>query len=199
MTDMDDERSDRVFRYLAYGSNLVVGGLARYVGPVADHSPGEHVTVPGWHLRFQGHSTRWDGSPATIAPDGAARLVGRAWSLGRDSLIAVVAGEAGVATHRAAFAVDALIEAVTADRPGQHWSAPVSRPISQYDTVVAIDHAGGALWAVTASVPDTLRRRCEPYLAQVHLGLTDLVGHEDATGEIEAALARSSRLPHTSA
>ena len=97
MTDMDDERSDRVFRYLAYGSNLVVGGLARYVGPVADHSPGEHVTVPGWHLRFQGHSTRWDGSPATIAPDGAARLVGRAWSLGRDSLIAVVAGEAGVA------------------------------------------------------------------------------------------------------
>lgn len=39
MTDMDDERSDRVFRYLAYGSNLVVGGLARYVGPVADHSP----------------------------------------------------------------------------------------------------------------------------------------------------------------
>ena len=52
---------------------------------------------------------------------------------------------------------------------------------------------------MTASVPDTLRRRCEPYLAQVHLGLTDLVGHEDATGEIEAALARSSRLPHTSA
>jgi hypothetical protein len=75
----------------------------------------------------------------------------------------------------------------------------VSRPISQYDTVVAIDHADGALWAVTASVPDTLRRRCEPYLAQVHLGLTDLVGHEDATVEIEAALARSSRLPHTSA
>jgi hypothetical protein len=224
MTDMDDERSDRVFRYLAYGSNLVVGGLARYVGPVADHSPGEHVTVPGWHLRFQGHSTRWDGSPATIAPDGAARLVGRAWSLGRDSLIAVVAGEAGVATHRAAFAVDAVIEGINEARAasppgralgtgegfvggavdrltvsGTHWSAPVTRPISQYDTVVAIDHADGALWAVTASVPDTLRRRCEPYLAQVHLGLTDLVGHEDATGEIEAALARSSRLPHTSA
>lgn len=34
----DDERSDRSW-YLAYGPNLVVGGLARYVGPVADHSP----------------------------------------------------------------------------------------------------------------------------------------------------------------
>jgi hypothetical protein len=210
-----------MFRYLAYGSNLDVGGLARYVGPVADHSAGEHVTVPGWHLRFQGHSTRWDGSPATIAPDGAARLVGRAWSLGRDSLIAVVAGEAGVATHRAAFAVDAVISGSTrpaasppgralgtgdgfvggaVDRPPCRHAldAPVTRPISQYDTVVAIDHADGALWAVTASVPDTLRRRCEPYLAQLHLGLTELVGHDRATDEVEAALVRSSRLPHTS-
>ena len=220
---MDDERNDRVFRYLAYGSNLVVGGLARYIGPAADHSPGEHVTVPGWHLRFQGHSTRWDGSPATIAPDPSARVVGRAWSLGHNSPIAVVAGEAGVATTRAAFAIEAVISEIDAARlaspPGRalgtddglvggaidrttvsglHWYAPVTRPISQYDRVVAIDHAEGVLWAVTASVPDTLRRRCEPYLAQLHLGLTELVGHDRATDEVEAALVRSSRLPHTS-
>ncbi len=194
---MDDGRSDhkRRFRYLAYGSNLVVGGLARYVGAVAEHSVGERVEVPGWHLRFQGHSRRWDGSPATIAPDPSARLVGRAWSLDRDSLIAVVAGEAGVATLRAAFAIDAAIEAMSAARRDTHWSAPVSRPISQYDTVVAIGHPDGALWTVTASQPGTLWRRCEPYLAQVHLGLTDLVGHDGATAEVEAALARSQHMP----
>lgn len=183
------------FRYLAYGSNLVAGGLARYVGTVADHSDGECVEVPGWHLRFQGHSRRWDGSPATIVPDRSARLIGRAWSLDRDSLIAVVAGEAGVTIDRAAFAVDLVNEAIAADSQAKHWSAPVTRPISQYDTVVAIDHPDGLLWSLTASVPATLGQRCEPYLAQVHLGLTDLVGHDRATAEVEAALARSSRLP----
>ena len=194
---MDDGRSDQhgSFRYLAYGSNLVVGGLSRYVGAVADHSVGERVTVPGWHLRFQGYSRRWDGSPATIAPDPSARLEGRAWSLDRDSLIAVVAGEAGVAADRAAFAIDAATEAMSAARQDRHWTAPESRPISQYDTVVAIGHPGGALRTVTASVPDVLHRRCEPYLAQVHLGLTELVGHDAATAEVEAALARSQRLP----
>lgn len=185
----------REFRYLAYGSNLVVGGLARYLGPLADESVGELVNVPGWHLRFQGHSRRWDGSPATIAPDSSARLVGRAWTLNRDSLTAVVAGEAGVATSRAAFAVELVAEAIAAEHPATQWTAPVTRPISQYDTVVAIDHPDGALWTVTAAVPDVLRKRCEPYLAQVHLGLTDLVGHDDATAEVEAALTRSKQLP----
>ena len=183
------------FRYLAYGSNLVAGGLCRYVGAIADHAVGERVTIPGWHLRFQGHSIRWDGSAATFAPDPDGQVTGRAWPLDRDSLIAVVAGEAGVAPDRAGFAVDLVLEAVAADARASPWTAPVTRPISQYDTVVAIDHPDGLLWTVTASVPDVLRRRCEPYLAQVHLGLTDLLGRDGADDEIEAALDRSSLLP----
>ena len=88
-----------------------------------------------------------------------------------------------------------MLEAVSADARASPWTAPVTRPISQYDTVVAIDHPDGLLWTVTASVPDVLRRRCEPYLAQVHLGLTDLLGRDGADDEIEAALDRSSLLP----
>ncbi|MBK9561512.1 MAG: hypothetical protein IPO44_18765 [Candidatus Microthrix sp.] len=75
----------------------------------------------------------------------------------------------------------------------------MSRPISQYDTVVAIDHAGGALWAVTASGARHARRRCEPLPGPGTPGADRPGGTRGATGEIEAALARSSRLPHTSA
>ena len=183
------------YRYLAYGSNLVPHGLARYVGAVADDAVGAHVEVPGWHLRFQGHSTRWDGSPATISSDPSAVLIGRAWTLDRASLVGVVAGEAGTTMARATTAVDAVSDEVKTDAQASHWASPVTRPVSQYDTVVAIDHPDGALWAVTSSTPDVLRRRCEPYLAQVHLGLTQLVGNDRATAEVEAALARSAQPP----
>lgn len=41
------------FRYLAYGSNLVAGGLCRYVGAIADHAVGERGPYRGGTYGFR--------------------------------------------------------------------------------------------------------------------------------------------------
>ena len=184
------------YRYLAYGSNLVSDGLARYIGEVT--AADEATEVPGWHLRFQGRSTRWQGSPAIIMPDQTGRVKGRAWSLLHTQLISVVAGAAKDDDATAERAIDTLLTRharLGPPSPATHRTATVHAAISQYDTVVVIAHPAGPLWAVTSSTTDVLRQRCEPYIAQVLRGLTQLLGPDRATDEMEAALARSNDLP----
>lgn len=194
---VDGSSAWRPHRYLAYGSNLVSDGLARYVGEVT--AVGEATEVPGWHLRFQGRSTRWQGSPAVITPDPSTRLMGRSWPLPYAQLVSVVAGEAGVDNPAAEQAVDTLLATHASHgppEPSTHHAATVHGAISQYDTVVVLAHPGGPLWAVTSSTTDVLVQRCEPYIDQVRKGLTQLLGPNAAAAELDAALARSKLLPH---